>query len=203
MDGVELGFKTEWESGIVEDIKKIFTHKTVVNVMAAIQADMKQALSDSIERNVYSEKHNVYPRRSENPGYGPALNDMEANVTDLGGMNMDGTKYYVGIRYQPSGEHKGKFGEFFTEEELEELKKKKEDPIKPNPVHGDELIRRIETGKGYDWDYDKARPFWTPFVEEQLSGKLLDSFERAMAMEGLVVTDDGGGVVSETGDGAY
>lgn len=203
MEGIDLSFNTEWESSLDKDIKALFTHKVVVNVMASIQADMKQALSDSIRRNVYSEKTGIYPRRSKHPGYGPPLNDMEANTTDLGGMSNDAKSFYVGIRYQPSGEHTGKFGDFYSAEELEDLGKKPNEPIKPNPVHGDELIRRIETGEGYDWDYDKARPFWTPFVEEQLSGKLQDSFERAMALQGFEVTDFAGGVVAESGDGAY
>ena len=158
---------------------------------------MKETLEHRIEEDVYKEyTPRVYPRRSEHPGYGVPLNDMEKTVT-LYPKSIPG-KAEVTFMYQPSGEHSGTFGEFFNEDQLARLHKKASDPIKPNPVHGDDLIRRIETGRGYDYHpsskdphpFTEPRPFWANFVAEMLEGGEFDrAVKSAFAAEGIDIQD--------------
>lgn len=163
---------------------------------------MKETLEHRIEEDVYKEYNpKVYPRRSDpkNSGYGVALNNMEKTVT-LYPKPKDhiAGKVVVTFVYQPSGEHSGTFGEFFNEDQLTRLHKKASDPIKPNPVHGDDLIRRIETGRGYDYHpsskdphpFTEPRPFWANFVAEMLEGGEFDrAVKSAFAAEGIDIQD--------------
>ena len=158
---------------------------------------MKETLEYRIEEDVYKEyTPRVYPRRSEHPGYGVALNNMEKTVT-LYPKSIPG-KAEVTFMYQPSGEHSGTFGDFYDDKKLLRIHKKASDPIKPNPVHGDDLIRRIETGRGYDYrpsskdkhPFTEPRPFWANFVAEMLEGGEFDrAVKSAFAAEGIDIQD--------------
>ena len=56
------------------------------------------------------------------------------------------------------------------------------EPLKPHPANGDELIAILETGTGYDWKCDvPSRPFWTNFAEEQKSDQIMLHFIAGMS----------------------
>ena len=73
-------------------------------------------------------------------------------------------------------------------------------------MDADELIRRIETGKGYGW---KARPgkreFFQNTVDELIDGgAAASSFDRWMQIHGGVLEYEPGAVAErEPGDGEY
>ena len=166
--------------------------------MASVGAFMKDALQRHIETDVYNAyTPKVYPRRSETPAFGAPLSDMEANTA----VNNRGAG--VTLTYLPSGTHSGTTADLPQSSSYYNPDNPR--PIKPNPVHGDNLIRRIETGQGYDWDTDvPARPFWQNFVNEMEGvGGLFDAFAAAMAAQGFIVTADGGMVEPDAADRTY
>ena len=135
-------------------------YNAVSNAMPYLADTMKNRLKEHIEDDVYrAYTPKAYPRRSENPSFGTALNDVETNTVTVIGNDS------VIIDYLPDGFHSG------TKKNL--LGKYSQDstaPIIPNPAHGDDLVRRIETGEGYDWHFNEARPFFTKFTSDMLEG---------------------------------
>ena len=182
---------------MVKDFGEALPKDKMQRIAESVGNVMKETLEHRIEEDVYKEyRPHVYPRRSEHSGYGIALNDMEKTVT-LFPKSIPG-KAEVTFLYQPSGEHSGTFGEFFNENQLGRIHKKASDPIKPNPVHGDDLIRRIETGRGYDYKpsskdphpFTEPRPFWANFVSEMLEGGGFDdAVTNAFKAEGIDIED--------------
>lgn len=193
----------------VKDYGEAFPADKMQRIAESVGNVMKETLEHRIEEDVYKEyTPRVYPRRSEHPGYGVPLNDMEKTVT-LYPKSIPG-KAEVTFLYQPSGEHSGTFGEFFNEDQLARLHKKASDPIKPKPVHGDDLIRRIETGRGYDYHpssktkhpFTDPRPFWANFVAEMLEGGEFDrALTEAFKKEEIEIEDVH--TERENGDGNY
>ncbi len=202
-------FRLEAEgfSSLEQELKvTAYNMKLAKNLTHFIYDDIKAVLKRHVEEDVYKagKGPKVYIRRSEHDGYGIPLNDIDNNAYPIGTMDQAGNTI-VGINYMPSGSHSGTFGDFYSEEKLEELHKKESDPIKPESMakHGNELIKRIETGKGYDWDYDRPRPFWANFVEELIEGgEFEDALVRALLMEGLDASP-AGGVIRDPADGVY
>lgn len=183
-----------------------FNVKTAGNLVRFIYDETKAALRRHVEEDVYKagKPPRVYIRRSEHEGYGTPLNDIEANSFPIGTIDRDGN-IVVGINYMPSGSHSGKFGDFYSEEALRDLHKKASDPVKPEALakHGNELIRRIETGEGYDWNYDRPRPFWSNFVNEMIEGgEFEDALVRALSFEGFEASASGN-VTRDSEDGVY
>lgn len=197
----------------VKDYGEALPAEKMRRVAESIGNVMKETLEHRIEEDVYEEyTPRVYPRRSgRGQGYGVALNNMKKTV-DIYPKPAEqiAGKVVVTFSYKPSGEHSGTFGDFFNEEELLRLHKKASDPIKPNPVNGDDLIRRIETGRGYDYHpssktkhpFTEPRPFWWNFVSEMLEGGGFDSaVKSAFAAEGIDIEDVH--TERENGDGNY
>ena len=196
-------------SNLVKELEAPIQRTVWEAVSESIYASMRERLYQHIQTDVYQAyTPSIYPRRSDNGNdvYGTPLDDMDKNAVKLGvgdkGYHPSGKVMGVGIKYEPSGEHSGKFGDFFGKEKLKEIHHKPEDPVKPNPVSGNELIRRIETGKGYDWAFDMERPFWSNFVAEMVDGGgLAEAIEGAFASQGYDVEID---KVDRTGgDGQY
>lgn len=168
----------------------------------SLEAPLKDDLKHHVETDVYQAYPNPkeYPRRRDNPEFGTPLIDMGDINTYFGKL---GREPGIIFRYTPTGSHSG------TTKDLDPYSKyynaDNPRPLKPEPVHGDDLIRRIETGRGYDWDvYPGKRPFWTNFVDEELEGLLAQHFETGMRIAGvtdLVIGWDD--VKRESGDGEY
>ena len=171
--------------------------------------DAKDALVRHIEEDVYSPAvftPTVYPRRSEHPEFGPALTDMATNLrpyepipADMTGANWGGFK----MSYMPSGEHRG------TTADLEAGGSGEPRPIKAYPPYGDRvdnnnLIYRIETGRGYTWRRRPGeRPFWQNFIDEMTDGgEFAKSFARHMTAQKYAV-EDVGDVTRDYEDGNY
>lgn len=164
---------------------------------------LRKKLKEFVEKNVYDAyKPSVYPRRSEHPGYGVALNETDKNAMVVGFADALAGGGVVQMRYEPDGSHSGVFGNFYSGEKLGLIGADPNEPIKPSPVHGDSLIRRIETGEGYDWDVDVGpRPFWTSFVGWALDDDgLWEEIAEEMIARGFDIT--GGGTISSFDDGA-
>lgn len=209
----DIGIKIEASkltlNDFITDYGEALSADKMQRIAESIGNVMKETLEHRIEEDVYKEyRPHVYPRRSEHPGYGVALNDMEKTVT-LFPKSIPG-KAEVTFVYQPSGEHSGTFGDFYDENKLLRLHKKASDPIKPNPVHGDDLIRRIETGRGYDYHpsskdrhpFTEPRPFWGNFVSEMLEGGEFDrAVTDAFRAEGIEIENVH--TERENGDGNY
>lgn len=194
---------------LVKDFGEALPEDKMHRIAEYVGNEMKETLEYRIEEDVYKEyRPRVYPRRSEHPGYGVALNNMEKNV-DIFPQSIPG-KAAVTLSYKPDGSHSGTFGDFYNAEQLARIHKKSSDPIKPNPVHGDDLIRRIETGRGYDYrpssktkhPFTEPRPFWGNFVTELIEGGGFDkAVQDAFKAEGIEITDVH--AERERGDGNY
>ncbi|MBQ1945277.1 MAG: hypothetical protein II346_09775 [Ruminococcus sp.] len=73
-----------------------------------------------------------------------------------------------------------------------------------NPVGGDALVERIESGTGYEWrKHPGPRPFWKSFVDEMIGGAFASEFDAAMYMQFGADYEGGTVVARESGDGEY
>ena len=144
-------------------------NQQLTKAVRAMEGPLKDDLYVHIEEDVYAAyKPKEYPRRRDNPEFGIALNDMDKNAW----LSILPQGNGFSFNYLPDGSHSG------TTEDLDEYSDNYDAdtprPIKPNPVHGDDLIRRIETGRGYDWAcYPGKREFWQNFVNEEMDGYYL------------------------------
>ena len=190
------------EAGDIEDefnqlIREI--GKKTQSALRHVALEMREDLKRHIDEEVY-EKYTpkVYPRRKDNPGFGIPLNDMEHNASGYAHFT-DGLDNGISFLYQPDGSHSGTTADLKPNSKYYNADNPR--PIKPNPVHGDDLIQRIETGKGYDWDVHVGRrPFWTHFKQEQLNSKMEENFIAGMREAGEMDIVADGGVQEEDGD---
>lgn len=186
-------------SGLMDDLIT-FQGAVETGVRASIMPmaeAMKQALTARIDLDVYDKyTPKAYPRRRDNPEFGPALTDMDTNV-----LIWDKGAGFV-FSYEPHGEHSGTMKDLVGHHK--EQWEKQDAPIKPNPVHGDDLIRRIETGKGYDWKFNKPRPFWNQFVQDVtgIDSPVYQAFVEAMANNGITIEPSGTEIVKDPEDDA-
>lgn len=175
-----------------QDFQKVQTEikTSIAKAMPQLADAMKQSLREHIEQDVYGAyKPKAYPRRSENPGFGIPLNDIDSNTF----VNTwpDG----VFLNYKPDGSHSG------TKRDLKgRYAEESSMPVIANPAHGDELVRRIETGRGYDWDFSMARPFFQNFVSDMIEGggaaqELIEALNSVDPT--LQATEDGAGAVRD------
>lgn len=151
---------------------------------SAVADEMTNSLQAHIQKDVYDAyEPKSYPRRSNSGGirFGIPLNDARQMVVE------HPTALSLSFTYEPSGYHSGRMQDALDaynarNEPKARTESRWNQPLKPHPVHGDALIRRIQTGRGYDWIPPKgmnrfpARPFWDNFVEEQKNGALIDAF---------------------------
>lgn len=159
--------------------------------LSAVADGMTNSLQAHIQRDVYDAyEPKSYPRRSRGNGvrFGLPLNDIHQMVVD------HPTALSMSFTYEPSGYHSGKMQDALDaynsrNEPRARTEARWNQPLKPNPVHGDALIRRIQTGRGYDWkppagmNQFPARPFWDNFVEEQKNGAIMDNFAYGISRE--------------------
>lgn len=166
--------------------------QAVEYAMPVVGEDIRVCISEHILHDVYDQSPNsgAYPRSYTL--YNAALS---AGVTAGAG--------HVVVNFNPSGERPGTWAEM-GDALMRKYGKKPSDPIKPNPVSGDDFIQRIETGKGYDYKTNVgARPFLSRSIEELVEGKrALATFISAMnaANADLKVTDAGDAEIFRTGD---
>lgn len=161
-----LSFKISGMGSVDKDYKAFNTsvfhgiHAGLVSIGSELTKQLQQHIRTDVY-NAYSPKS--YPRRSNHPQFGTPLESTD-------NMDLQIGKLSLAFNYEPSGSHSGKNRDRIDWSELsDDLKKSPDKPIKPNPVHGDDLIRRIETGTGYDWDVEvPERHFWNNFVEEAI-----------------------------------
>lgn len=200
---MQFSVSLEGENSIDEDysaFKKLLN--TQLNAaIRNMEAPLKDDLYRHIEKDVYATyRPKEYPRRRDNEGFGIPLNNMDANAS------LSLIPHGFAFSYMPDGSHSGTTADLSPKSKNYDADRPQ--PIKPNPVHGDDLIRRIETGKGYDWNmgnhYPGERPFWQNFVNDEMGGLLAQHFLEAMKQAGnedIVV--DWGDVVRESSDGEY
>ena len=168
---------------IDEDFKAFQTELAakVKASMDSVGTDMKNALREHIQKDVYDKySPKEYERRSDNPGLGRPLIDMEANVT----VNNRGAG--LSLIYSPTGEHENTAW---------------------HTADGDALIGRIENkNPPYFAKAQRAvprRPFWQEFVNEMTDqDQMAVYFIQAMREQGIEV-EMGDGVEREAEDGAY
>ena len=188
-----FSFTIQGEETLTEDFKQQ-TQKISSSVPLALQnvgSEMIVSLKKHITNDFYSAySPKVYPRRSENPKFGVPL-DSEQNMS----VNVSGNTLQFG--YYPTGYHSGRMSDalnwasWSANMSEEEKEKEANRPIKPDPVHGDELIYRLQYAT-YDWKTDAPpRPFWNLFVSEQLSGGIMNAFIAGFKPLGYTVTAEG------------
>ena len=142
-------------------------------VLENVGAELINDLQKHIERDVYAKYSPIsYPRRRDFPRFGTPLTSIKNFSTKVSNELNTAT---LEFDYSPDGTHKGQKKDALDyDEEIDEKRnggKTGNRPLKPNPVHGDALIRRIETGEGYDWKSDvPARPFWDKFITQEMQG---------------------------------
>lgn len=108
--------------------------------MPALAQDIIDTLSSHIQTDVYDAyTPKSYKRRKDNPNLGTSISDIKGS--GMGSYGRDN----VTITYIPDGSH----------------------PQWESPASGDDLIRRIESGSGYEWrKHPGARPFFKNTTEE-------------------------------------
>ena len=136
-------------------------------------SDLQKHINDDVYKP-YQPKS--YPRRKDHTIFGIPLDDIKNFTT-----KVDNNLNYaiLEMQYNPDGFHSGKMRDTldYDAEAHEDDAKYANRPIKPHPVHGDALIRRLQTGEGYDWKCSPGpRPFWDNFVNEENNGKIISRF---------------------------
>lgn len=158
--------------------------------LMALRDDMRESLSQHIVKDVY----NAYqPNEYERRGSAGGLQEQALNATSHADASADGTSYRIYIQFSPNGNHpdEGKWAERNV-----------------RPVHGDDLIGRIEKwSPAYSFrpkhKHLPNRPFWQEFVKEMVDAGMAEHFfARAMREQGDEVIEDGA-IVREAGDGDY
>lgn len=140
-----------------------------------IGANMIKSLQKHIETDVYGAYEPIsYPRRFLFPQFGTSIHDEKnMDVSVAGNMLI--------FAYTPTGAHTGLMKDTLNWDG-DSASFSGNEPLKPHPANGDELIAIIETGTGYDWDCDvPSRPFWTNFAEEQKSDQIMLHFIAGMS----------------------
>lgn len=166
---------------------------------------MMDQLQEHINIDVYrAYQPKEYPRRSVNSQFGIPLNDLDRNARPINIKNPNGIGARVGLEYKPDGSHSGTTADLPVKSDYYDADNPR--PLKPNPVHGDALIRRIETGRGYDWNcYPGKREFWHKFVKGILDDGEAE-YEIKRVMEGFGFPLEGDAKVYPEGgrnDGEY
>lgn len=73
-----------------------------------------------------------------------------------------------------------------------------------NPLNDNDLIRRIESGSGYEWyPHPGARPFWRNFVNEMIESGFASAFDNAMFFKFGSDYEGATSVERESVDGDY
>lgn len=180
---MDLSIRISGLESIDEDFKAFQSEVSaaVRGAMDGVGERMKDALKRHIEQDVYEAyTPKVYQRRSENLLLGTPLNNMDANtyIFNKGaGVTLD---------YLPTGDHA---------------------VAKWSGADGDALVGRIEKkSPPYNWGDDQVpeRPFFQNFTDEMTDGGALARyFAEAMLEQGVIVEEDGSGVVRDGEDGAY
>lgn len=156
----------------------------ISNVLQTIGGEMIEDLQKHIQKDVYDAyTPTSYPRRKDNPRFGTALDDIKNFSTHVDDDTLE-------FDYHPTGFHSGKMKDALNfNTRYKEAGATAELPLKPHPVHGDDLIERIESGKGYDWRLKNAdfpqRPFWSNFVDEEMNGGIIRHFNRAVSITNM------------------
>lgn len=175
------------DDGLLEtDLKNFQTElaKEVGKAMDDVGADMQDALAQHVETDVYAR---FSPKEYERRGAGGGL-IAQARTAKIYNHGAG-----VSLEYKPDGNHP-------KEGEWEE--------IGVVPVHGDDLIGRIENwNPRYSFPPRKKRlpkrPFWQKFVDEMVDDGMLEHFfVNAMRRQGEEIIEDGQ-IVREEKDGAY
>ena len=147
-----------------------FSREAIPAALEAVASQLTVSLQKHIQEDVYDAYTTKdYPRREEQGG----LLDPRFISTSVSGQRLI-------FDYSPSGTHTATMDETkrsmsfegYALNELADYDTWSKQPIKPHPVHGDQLINRIQTGRGFDWDLTNApevtngRPFWNKFLSE-------------------------------------
>lgn len=161
--GISINIKVEWPDG--EIAKELSTAMqeygaAVQFALDSVAADTKEALREHIFSDVYAQ-WSTPPQDYVRRYYAGGLLDPAAMQTiDLTAQTR-GTllRGLMTIVYAPDGNHQFE-----------------------NPASGDDLIGRIESGKGYEWRrHPGPRPFWEKFVNEIIDGNRMGkTFDAAM-----------------------
>ena len=163
----------EQQSAFEEEYKKISAQIPIG--LKFVGAEMAANLKKHIQEDVYDayKKPKIYRRRKDNPQFGIAL-DNDKN------MAIEVEKNVLVFSYLPDGTYTALFKDIETEEESKKFGHDRNAPVKPFPVHGDALIKRIQNAT-YDWkvkDIPKRR-FLDNFVDEQRHSGILNAFLQA------------------------
>lgn len=192
-----------------------------------VGTSMTGNLQYHIQRDVYNAYHpKSYPRRSDNPQFGVPMIDVSNMTSDV-----DERRLRLTFIYNPGGEHSGLIRDakdymIFDKGEMivnPWYDGRENEPIKPKPVSGDKLIKRIETGEGYDWkapeetmmfsepDENGAqeskfpeRPFWSLFLDGEKNGLTMEAFASGFSqgMSGELILEGAGDMEWSSADGA-
>lgn len=144
--------------------------KQIINgiseVLNGVGGEMKNMLQEYINTDVYQAyTPKAYLRRKDYPQYGTPLDSDKNFHISTKKTKDDATLTFL---YNPKGYHRAKYKDLPND--YRDFTSNK--PIKPNPVHGDELIQRIQTGEGYDWNAPDVKPrqFWDHFTRGEFDG---------------------------------
>lgn len=117
----------------------------ISDAMQTFYSDIILLLYEHLESDVYAAyKPSLYLRRRDDPELGESLEAFGRNT------KKTQTPDTITVDYSPDGEH----------------------PQFERPLHGDDLIRRIEQGGKWEWrnKHMKARPFMKRMTEELIEG---------------------------------
>lgn len=129
--------------------------------------EIKDLYKRHVQTDIYDKwEPTEYIRRGESGGLIDFDHNGSFSPSDKS-MSEEGFAVGIKFRYRPDG----------SSEQWE------------HPLDTDDLIRRIETGQGYEWrKHPGPRPFWTNFLNEAIEGNAFaDAVMRGLESYGIQV----------------
>ena len=192
---IEERYVVPLEKDLAEFDKEL--NKQIPKALGVVGRQMVSSLAEHVNDDVYGAyKPRMYPSRAFKKRFGQGLHQQARDVDP----EIDGNK--LTFTFEPSGSHSGRMADILGYSDMSPHERTSATaPLKPNPVHGDDFIRRLETGAGYDWRAPAdvgafpKRPFWTNFVNDQVKDKIINYF--MLGMKPYEVIGDGDDVTTD------
>lgn len=190
MAEMTLNIQINGVDGLDADLKEFLTgqFKTeMTHALLSTRDEMRAALAKHVQEDVYDKfSPNQYERRGMNGG----LAGQALNATSHADGDPASVSYRICLDYKPDGNHPN------------------QSEWKEAPVHGDDLISRIENwNPKYPYPPRRRRlprrPFWQKFVDEMVDEGMLEYYiASALREQGEDVTEDGA-ITRDAQDGEY
>lgn len=161
---MKASFKVTGLNTITKDMTEINKriNTAAFQALPSVYNTLEKRLHMNVMVDVYEavDEPKIYQRRKDHPEFGTPLSDVRAAIKNI---EFYKTVPTLKFDYLPSGQHSGKLANG--------------EPMWQNPLDGDALIERIESGNGYEWPKRQMPPreYFTNFKNDIIEGGVAES----------------------------